>query len=238
MNISISIISISRAKNYIYNTVGSVMHDDPVPVQIFVGNRNLEYLNCYLRSPLVTLKTPDPLDKWWESKSLRVKSVWNYWRALSFSRDADYLLMMEDDVELARGWRDLIEKALPLAKETPITLYAPDSSDTRSVKFTFPREAYNKGEVITPYPMPKFYGTQAMIYSRATRKELATFFRKNLDNEDSRPIDWLVRDFFIQKGCGILCTAPVIAQHMGFETTGLAGRCHQSDCYISDVRKN
>jgi hypothetical protein len=239
MNLSVAIISVSRTDcNYLHNTIASLMQDCPIPLNIFVGNRDTDYLNAYFGNSFIKFHTPTHEEN--ESikqKCLRVRAVWNYSRALQLEHDGDHLMIMEDDVELARGWKAFVEKAVVIAKETPLTLYAPDSSDTKSMKFTFPEEARQKGEIVAPYPTPKFYGTQAMVYTKSTQRELATFFKEKLENEDKRPIDWLVRDYALEKGCGILCTAPVIAQHTGILTTGLAGRDHQSDTYVSDVRK-
>jgi hypothetical protein len=238
MKITFAIISVSRPIPYIHDTLQNLMSGGPLPVHLMIGNQDNAYVNAYRNSQQVTIHdTTEVESKELENQSLRHKAVWNYSRALNLEHDGDYLMVIEDDVKFSKGWLPYLHKILTLTGDKLVTLYAPDSSDTRSTPFDFPKEAFENGLLYAQYPLAKFYGTQAMVYTKKVAKEISEFFQTNIKNGDVRPIDWLVRDFAKIQKTEILCAAPVIAQHMGKITTGLAGRDHQSHCFVEDVKK-
>lgn len=238
MKLTLAMISVSRPEDYIHDTICSVLRDQALPLHLFIGKPDTDYVARYANGPLI-FKHPCTAFEYdiVKLKSLRYRSVWNYWRALEMDYDSDYVLLMEDDVQYSQGWYKYVtEKILPFSGKSPVTLYTPDFNDTRTVPFDFVQKAVKSNQSTAKYPLPYFYGTQAVIYTKNTQKEMYDWFTENRIKDDPRPIDWLVRDFCISRNQDLLATAPGLVQHMGIQTTGLAGSSHQSNCYQPDVR--
>jgi hypothetical protein len=224
MKLSVSIISVYRPQNYIDKTI-KCLSKECSEIYVFVGNRNHSYLDGYIVKKEIA-KDYSEID----SLPLYKKAVWNYKRSLRHDIGEDYSMICEDDIILSNGWLGEVEKRV---QETGIlTLYVPHESEAGKLVFDFPLKAYKEGKTLAEYPRGKFYGSQCIVYSRKIKEQLSQYFEEKFLLPKCAPIDYLIRDFALERDVRIFSTAPCLAQHIGDKTTGLQGKSHKSISFV------
>lgn len=246
MDLSTTMLSVPRPSKHYVHFVVSMFKREQIPVTIMAGHPDTSFIEQYIGDPLVAVVAPSeteyaPI----ADQPVRARAVWNFGRALGtkIGRNGgkSHRLVMEDDVQLSLGWLPYLDKVRQAVEQLHeryiVSLYVPADDESGQVQFDFPNEARQRGEIIAPYPIDKFYGTQALFMPDIVRAELEEWIKGAVEKNDPDPYDWLTRRFVAGTNCPFYCSIPVLAQHIGFETTGLAGKAHKAKWFEADVRQ-
>lgn len=222
--IDIAVSTVFRTPSYISRLISSLRTD--LRVRLIVGSLEMGHLADYRTSASIQIMPPEK-PEWLAFKAAGVhhRAMWNYWRALKLGkshRRARGLVIFEDDVVLARGWQDYLQAAMARierhhGQDFVLSLYA-------AYRFE-PDSKYAKYAAI--YPATRFFGTQAVYYPDAVRREFAAFLRYYGVKKNTMPYDLLLKKFLIAAGIPLFNTCPSLAQHIGEVSTGL-GRFHRA----------
>lgn len=227
--IDIAISTVDRPKGYIHKLMAQLPSD--LPVRLIVGSPVYSYLTRYRRRTATEIVGVD-LSEWNQLKNSSVlhRASWNYWRCFVYgarSSNSKGLLILEDDVLPAKGWKDKMLEAIALIEsvygaEFSLSLYTAYSKLAKPKK---PNIAYR------PYPVLMFGGTQAMYYSEPIRAAFAEYLRREGVDKIRLPYDYLFREYLTQTGTPLFVTTPCLFQHIGAVTTGLSHIFHHAPAF-------
>lgn len=228
-NIDISIMTISRPENYLRDTLNSLnlenSKDGFISVNLVVGSTQLEYLEEWRdKHTIVDFKEEE-----WDyikEKDIRHRLSWNYQRCLSLNiKNNQGVLIFEDDVKFARGWKKRLEKTLNAIEVSHgdnyvLALYA---------AYSFFK--YRTGGLFENYNIPGFYGLQGMYYPERHRKGWSEYLMDFGVRSYHTPADLLLKEYLSKNSVSLLATTPSLVQHMGRNTTGV-GSWHQAPAFM------
>ena len=147
-------------------------------------------------------KHHDPVERirWRARASLDYASVFEY-----VSRQAEtYVVMLEDDVTLGREWMKRVR----------------DMAHTDVVWWAwalFHAEEFDQGRVYGHGDVYQYEACQqAMMYRVSQLAPLAAFFRQRWRVD---PNDWILRDYFRDRGSVVRVAVPSVVQHVGRVST-------------------
>ena len=225
-DIDIAITTIARENNYLDTTLQSLGTKNNI--KLVVGSPDATYLDFYRGLPPYMVLDCTSED-WLQimGESVWHRASWNYWRCLNGDLRYDNgILIFEDDIKAAAGWREHLDKTITAIEEHHeqnyvLALYSP-----------YKREAYKQGLLYESYPTRLFYGTQGMYYPEKTRVEFTRFLHAFGVSTYRIPYDMLLREYLMNTGTCLLATSPSLIQHIGAVTTGLGGRFHRAPSFI------
>lgn len=242
MKLSIGIVTVDRPGGYIHDTMKSLRASgffdewDRPTLHLFSGQPEARFLSEYESWPKTIVHFPsrDELSlSHYETMHEKNKCGYGHWRAMSQMADwpADGVLILEDDVQFARGWWPFIQKHLDEI-----------SSITRG---TFVCQLYRLvKDVQAQYKVGRrwfwienwtCFGTQANVYSRALLKDLSDLVWKDVVTEYECPIDAAVIKYTRQNAVKTYALAPSVVQHVGRQSTGQTPYFHEADFFRDDV---
>ena len=229
--IDFAIMTVARPTVYIHELIACLGPD--LPMRLIVGSPSYGYLERYKSHPCIEIIEVGA-EEWAHFQNRRVhhRACWNYWRSLTLGpRTPSYsgLVVFEDDVLPARGWENRFHDTVNqieavhkgpfvLALYTPANLPAPPHA-----------QIYYVG-----YPVPVFFGTQAMYSPEATRAGFTDYLGRHGVDSMQLPYDVLLRNYLWKERIRLVATFPCLFQHVGEISTGL-GNFHQARWFLSDV---
>ncbi len=161
----------------------------------------------------------------------------NHRRALLgfLKSDADYVVVLEDDIRVARGWLPRLRETISEVQATHpsrwiMTLCVIQSEDPLWYAMRGKRWFYD-----TRLP---YYGTQAIVYPRMVAIEFEFVIHQQCVNRYKYAIDLLVGIWAFLNNCRIVATAPSLIQHIGEVSTGCSPTgAHKTKGFIEDLAK-
>lgn len=231
--INLVISTVCREENYLEATMKSLAEDHPAgfdqPVSLVVGSPVTAYLDHHrLRAGVTVIEMGPNAWAWIKNSNVFHRASWNYYRCLTRCDEGTRgTLIVEDDVQFARGWRVRLDCTLMALEEQygadfVLAVYAP---------WTFPLH----GQLYAEYPRARFFGTQAVYYTAKTRDGFAKYLKAHGLAANENGYDYLLRDYLLKADLLLLATTPSLVQHIGKKTTGL-GAWHFSPNFVEDVR--
>jgi hypothetical protein len=233
--IDISFSTVYRAENYLAATLESFAEDLPIgpgnPIRLVVGSPDASHLMPYRTWPGVEIIEMGPsVWGWIQNFALRHRATWNYYRCLTHNRlGRRGSLILEDDVQCARGWRARLEATIADLErrhggDFVLSIYDPVGwqSDTNCC-------------LCANYEPARFYGTQGVYFTAKTRAEFAKYLKRRGVVGNEGHYDQLLRDYALDTGQPIFACTPSLLQHRGHTTTGL-GPYHHAPNFVDDVR--
>jgi hypothetical protein len=225
-----AMMTLDREGQYIHQTLSSM--DPHFRLTLFPGSPSSAYLEPYRTNRWIRVVETTPED--WtllEPMGPNQRAAWNYWRCLTIGDSFhNGLLVFEDDVQFARGWRGRLFRTLHVIEAD----YGPNFVLALYACYSFVREAFQEGKLYHPYPAAAFYGTQAMYFTENLRRLFAEYLKAHGVDEYRMPHDLLLQAFLQETGYPLFATAPCLVQHIGKTTTGL-GFFHQTDGFVEAV---
>jgi hypothetical protein len=225
-----AMMTLDREGQYIHQTLISMAPN--YRITLFPGSPSSAYLDCYRKNRWLQI-VPTTAEDWelLEPMGPNQRASWNYWRCLTQGNQySNGLLLFEDDVQFAQGWRGRLFRTLPAIEAT----YGPDFVLALYACYPFVREGYEAGALYSPYPAVAFYGTQGMYFTETTRQQFADYLKKHGVDTYRLPHDILLKEFLDKTGFPLFATTPCLIQHIGRTTTGL-GSFHQTDGFIEAI---
>lgn len=229
--IDFAIMTVARPRVYIHELIASLRPD--LPIRLIVGAPAYGYLERYRGNPFIEIIEVNA-EEWAHFQNRRVhhRACWNYWRSLTLgprTPSCTGLVVFEDDVIPARGWESRFHDTVTqieavhkgpfvLALYTAVTLPPPPHA-----------QIYYVG-----YPVPVFYGTQAMYYPEAVRVGFADYLKCHGVDSMRLPYDLLLRNYLWKERIRLVATFPCLFRHVGEISTGL-GNFHKTRQFLSDV---
>jgi hypothetical protein len=229
--IDFAIMTVARPTVYIHELIASLRSD--LPIRLIVGAPAYGYLERYRSNPCREI-IEVPAEEWEYFQHCRVhhRACWNYWRSLTLGSrtpSCKGLVVFEDDVIPARGWESrfhgtvnqieaIYNGPFVLALYTALNISPPSDAQTYYVR----------------YPVPVFYGTQAMYYPEKVRIEFADYLKRHGVDSMRLPYDLLLRMYLWKERIPLFVTIPCLFQHVGEISTGL-GNFHKSRQFRGDV---
>jgi hypothetical protein len=229
--IDFAIMTVARPTVYIHELIASLRPD--LPLRLIVGAPAYGYLERYRSNPLREIIEVGA-EEWAHFQHRRVhhRACWNYWRSLTLgprTPSCRGLVVFEDDVIPARGWENRFHETVNQIKEVHkgpfvLALYT-------AVNLPSPPHAriYYVG-----YPVPVFFGTQAMYYPEEVRAGFADYLKRHGVDSMRLPYDVLLRNYLWKERIRLLAAIPCLFQHVGEIGTGL-GNFHKTGQFLSDV---
>jgi hypothetical protein len=229
--IDFAIMTVARPTVYIHELIASLRPD--LPIRLIVGAPDCGYLERYRSNPFMEII--EVLAEEWEhfqNCGVHHRACWNYWRSLILGSripSCKGLVVFEDDVIAARGWEsrfhDTINQIEAVYKR-PFVLALYTALNIRPLLDAQTYYVY--------YPVPFFYGTQAMYYPEKVRVEFADYLKRNGVASMRMPYDLLLREYLWQERIPLFATIPCLFQHVGEISTGL-GLFHKARQFRADV---
>lgn len=232
-NINLVISTVSREKNYLDGTLGSLSSEYPIysdqPVCLVAGSPTTGYLDCYRSKPGIVVVEMGPNTwAWIKNNGLRHRATWNYYRCLTRCILGERgSLVLEDDVKFACGWRLRLDTTIAVLEsrfgsEFVLTIYDPWGCQPKG------------GGLYAEYPLADFGGTQGIYYPSRVRQSFTEYLKMHGVVANRNHYDYLLRQHLLQENLPLFATAPSLIQHMGRHTTGL-GIWHQAPNFVEDV---
>jgi len=238
--ITYSIITVPRKEPYLPNLIqslrGTGFFDNPnnLPLRLVAGSPDCSYLLDFL-DPGLFIVDPMSFEEAkrlsWNVAGLALRATFGHRRCLHPSRvnpGSSYVMVMEDDIQFAKGWIPRFEKILEAAiKEHSdrfaLSLYTPGSPS--------PLEAYRSGKNWINRVHEQFYGVQAVLFPLTVRDE---FMRLSTEKPTFLPHDLSIGKVLKELGVPILSTAPCLVQHMG-KVSSAECAWHDSKSFLEEI---
>lgn len=231
--INLAITTVCREEKYLEATLKSVSSEYPIrsdqPLFLVVGSPVTTHLDTYRTQPGVAVVEMGPNTwAWIKDNNLRQRATWNYHRCLTQCTGGERgTLLLEDDVQFARGWRERLDKTIVVLESRfglrfVLTIYDPYGWQ--------PKEHC----LYADYPHEHFTGTQGLYYPAKMRQGFAQYLKVKGVIRNKNHYDYLLRDYLIQEDIPLLAASPSLIQHMGRKTTGL-GTWHDAPGFLEDV---
>jgi len=235
-NVDLVISTVYREENYIEATLQSLFStqsaDAEHSVCLVVGSPEITYLANYQPQPRITIFEMGPNTwSWVKGRPLTQRASWNYYRCLTQGVTSESgRLILEDDVRFARGWQPRLSAILADLQERHgsgfvLAIYSP---------WDIVLQEHRGGRFYAEYPLGKFYGTQGVYYTAATRRGFAAYLKVHGLVADEKGYDFLLRDYLYQAGLPLFAATPSLIQHIGVKSTGL-GTWHNSQGFVEDL---
>jgi hypothetical protein len=223
MQIEFAVTTVPRPENYINRLIACF---GGRPLRLVVGSRDVTYLACYAGNPDINVIQPTEED-WQKFKDRGVhhRAMWNYWRTLvygSSDNEARGLTIFEDDVILAYGWFEHLQAAIQELEVRHQDMFA--LALYSACRFNPPVQ---DNAFTVPYPIWRFFGTQAVYYPNRVRVGFARFLKVEGVEHHRKPYDLLLKEYLGISGTYLSLVYPCLAQHIGIKGTGL-GHFHQT----------
>lgn len=238
-----AIATVNRAEGYLARTIQSLRttrffdEQSRAPVRLVVGSADAMYVDGYKAETHKfavekLTREEEAVERGYDHPARRCAST--HVRCLRGMRpNADVLLLLEDDVEFARGWLPRVyATATELQSAFPrgwvLALFTPGGSRVR--------EMLQRGKKWFQRDYGGFYAAQALLYSRSVVKDYVPHAFENCVRTPIMPMDLYLPVWMKERGLPILSTAPSLAQHIGVTSTGCGGGAAlQSDCFMADL---
>ena len=211
MKIATVIITTDRSprNNYLASTIHSFAasglfdHKD-FSLDIFhSGEGEANIPRALLERHNVTLHT--------ESSKVRFNPAVVQGLSIGHSRNADWVLFCEDDIQACVGFPEFVLSQLQLAGDAPMVDFVTYYSEIV--------DAYFNGDRIAHLDAKGFYGTQCFALSSVAAKDFARFIVENMDSKegfaDTWFNDWLSSS---NRTTQIASSVPSAAQHIGVDS--------------------
>lgn len=241
--ISVAIMTVERPQGYLHATLESLRLEwRENTLLLFPGSPASGFLNRYRSGGYLIIETTDTdWDAIWLWSTHR-KAMWNYWRCLQqpvtqpVSGDWGRLII-EDDVRFAQGWSDRFLLSVSELYEAYgdrfiLSLYSPHESV---------KQASEESEDVTiPYPAADFYGTQAVFFPEAVRRDFADYLKIYGLQDNLMTYDCLLGRYCAEHSIPLFTTVPSLVQHTGIETTGQSeygSPVHQSPSFLESLSR-
>ncbi len=148
----------------------------------------------------------------------------------------DELLVLEDDVMVAGGWQDYLEKVVPDIRYAAfsdgrwiLSLY---NFSVLGLKLSF-----MTGKRFEEIQSHNFWGTQGTLYPRSIVEELNSHILHNCLETTKQTIDVSIAAFAKESHVRLFTIVPSIIQHIGDETTGQSAHFHTATVFFDPVRE-
>lgn len=225
-------------ENYVLNMLksledsGALERKEFLPIPIIVGTPAVEYLGRYNADPRFKI-VPMPLQtaNAWGVEDLHGQAgcalnyvqCWRYF--LEQMKDCEQLLVLEDDITLARDWLPTLDQTLKSAYAAfplppLVTLYRP----TDRLMGMYVRQGLTWYEISEPY---RHWGMQGWVYHRSHFFDVSTLFQeisvkiiKKPKGKDVGILEWVFFDHLAKfernkNKIKFVATCPSLVQHHG-----------------------
>lgn len=209
-------------------STGILGRNEFLPIPIIVGTPSTEYLGKYEKDPSfqVVSMSPQVATSYGLEDLVPVqRCALNYimcWRYALEKMEWDRLLILEDDIVLAPGWLEFLERVLKeidskYAIPPLVTLYRP----VDRLMGTQVGAGLDWFEISNP---TTHWGMQAFVYHRSHFFDLSTFFKEVLTRVVKSPnpeiLEWVLWEHLqkLQRGkdrVKMVATCPSLVQHHG-----------------------
>ncbi len=224
-DIPITFVTVSRPEPYIHQALESLGQERRVA--LLVGSLDASYLDRYRDDPELRIVLPSPGEfRDWADRPHGERASWNFWRALVDARHQRRLLLCEDDVVFARGWRPFLTRVIAEIERNQsdylLSLYWHEAfvEATGSGRVTLDPGAY--------------FGHQAVLYAGRALAEFPDYLRCHGMDNWVRPQDLNLARYASEAGIPIYTTQPSLVQHVGRTSTG-QGPFHQTATFVADL---
>ncbi len=111
IDIPMTFVTVSRPEPYIHRALESLGQEKRAT--LMVGSLDASYLDCCRNDPELRIVLPSPGEFHdWEHRTVGERTSWNFWRALVDAQHHHRLLLCEDNVVFARGWRPFLARVI------------------------------------------------------------------------------------------------------------------------------
>jgi hypothetical protein len=223
--------TVARPQKYIYQLLDCLLpwrH-----CRLVVGSPDAAYLDRYRGNSSAEIIIPSE-EEWNPVKVLSVhrRAAWNYWRSLEAGQ-ADPLqgglLLLEDDVILARQWQIRLVQTVIALESRLGSLFILALFTSHKLNFSWGPAA----PLFVEYPGYKFCGTPAMYYPEPVRSQFSWFLKRFGVDQFNGPYDLILQDFIQERNIPLLACNPNLAQHVGLESTILGTFC-RTEYFLDD----
>ncbi len=222
------IYTVDRTENYLAQTIADLKDagiKNGVISQGSISDNNLRSVGAVINNFFVDYPKPVVGDNDFESRSVRYKAQINYINAFRTpARNYQYRLILEDDVRASkRNTLPVLASYLKTAERMQrgrpfiLSLYTP---------YIFNQDKITVLRINTD----GFYGTQACVFSEVICGNFARFIEERIE---TKPHDFLLKDFCKENGINLYGATRSLFQHTGVTTTGL-GHHHTTENFIGD----
>jgi glycosyltransferase involved in cell wall biosynthesis len=210
--VEFAIMTVARPRVYVHDMIAALRPD--LPLRLIAGAPDYGYLERYRGHPFREIIEVPEVE--WEHRQRRPvhdRGCWNYWRSLTLGIRAvsgKGLTVLEDDVIPALGWESRFHHTVNqieavyrgpfvLALHTPVRIPRPSHVTTYYL----------------PYPVPSFYGTQAIYYPDSVRLRFADYLKRRGVDEVRLPYDVLLKEYLLKEGVPLFAAIPCLFQPIG-----------------------
>jgi hypothetical protein len=230
--IPIGICTVDRPQGYVHRTIESLLASDygvelDCQIHLFVGCPDPSYLARYGDEPRITVH-PLPISLCQEMWNERIHPRFNrnYLRCLrhitGISPAVQGVIVFEDDAVLRPDWFGRLRESI-----AELETWIPDPY-VLAFYYAGNVRLSPRGQAFCSYIAETCYGTQAMYYPLPSALGFADFLAQHIHKIGAADI--ILRHWCVQHQ-NLYATIRCLAQHIGFETTGLAGHMHQAMNY-------
>lgn len=247
---TIAVVSVYRAnldEQYIYPTLRSLLAElpDTAQINVLVGNADTAYLQPQVLEAEVgagasarvhLFVPPQPVDDFFAKERIATspRAAWNYARALRGYVGHSNLLLLEDDVTLAKNGLRQLRPWLQDPRTPAVVALYNDKCFGSERLWARSDSALSMGPArIRNY---RDYPTlQMLIYSKEVAAEAGSWLVLRAGRD---PHDWMLGRYFTQEDPTLVgYVHPSLAQHHGLQTTGLSapGWLPHSNCFAETI---
>lgn len=200
----------SRPINYIHQLFNTIREN--INIHLFVSGKENGYLQKYISNPNVLITTR-PIS----STNIIFRQFINYKYCLSegYIVGEDGILIVEDDVKFALGWKKRLEEiisALKLKHEDNFALSL----------FTSTTICRNDNLPLCHYALfsniDRFIGSQGMYYPNAVRKKILLQFNR-INETNVTNYDTLLARILQDENIPLYVAIPCLIEHVGVKST-------------------
>ena len=234
--IDLIISTVWREEDYLETTLASLSAERPISneqaVCLVAGTPVTTHLDrCRLCSGITVVEMGPNTWSWIKGRPLTQRASWNYYRCLTHNADDERdRLILEDDVRFARGWQPRLSAILAdlqylHGSGLVLAIYSP---------WDLVLQEHRGERFYAEYPLEKFYGTQGIYYTAATRRGFAAYLKVHGLVANEKGYDYLLRDYLSKANLPLFAATPSLIQHIGKKSTGL-GTWHDSQGFVEDL---
>lgn len=239
-----AVVTIPRPKDYLGQTLKSLersgFFDQPenLPLHLIAACPDDSHLAPYVDDPRFEVHrlTPDEAAVW-ATLGTKPRCAFGHYITMGrmLEREWDELLVFEDDVKVARGWMEYLEKVIPDVRATAL----PDKWVLSLYSFTAPRlrMAFMTGKRFLPVPLHKFWGTQGNVYPRSVVVGYRLYLLDICIRQQREAVDVALIWFGNDHDLAFFTLVPSVVEHMGDMTTGQSDHFHRAIAFFDPVRE-
>lgn len=245
-----AVLTVKRERPYFTETITSLQRtasfDLPpeLPLRVIAGAPGPVHLEeaRALRGPISFHEMSEE-----EARTLRYdrlgpkrKCAFGHFRAMgeleSLTSTWDAALICEDDLAFADGWREYLFQTLEDIRRIHgerwiLTLYRIKHPDQTPVS---PYVKAGRRWIGLP-AQEEFWGTQAIVYSRAALSSVRKYLWDKSISTFVHPVDIAIGMMAEAEGIPILASVPSLVQHIGKRSTGQSKWFHRAECFYESV---